>query len=77
MSDVVRKEFASVTLNAQGKSRARDVETLFSMFLTELEKNQSMKGRPFSLVITKLQEAKMWATRAVAEDLSCVEATAP
>lgn len=78
MSDVsIRKEFARVQLNAKGENHARDVETLFSMFLTELEKNRSMKGRPFALVVTKLQEAKMWATRAIAEDPDCVMTEVP
>lgn len=73
MSDV-RKEFQSHALTPEGQRCADEVARLYSQLLDKLEQIgapdaiAALGGRPFALCITKLQESKMWATRAIAEN---------
>lgn len=68
---VVRPEFDFHALNEQGSERALRVAQIFSVALESLDQvivNSALTGRARSLLITKLEEAKMWATRAVCLD---------
>lgn len=79
MSDV-REEFTSHALNAAGQLAVDEIAKIFSDALTKLEDVRlsprdpydpealrALGGRARALMLTKLQEAKMWAVRAVAE----------
>lgn len=61
----MRIEFDHYAVNAEGKAKLLAVGEGFSRLLDELEQVVP-PGRERSLVVTKLQEAKMWATRGVA-----------
>lgn len=66
---VIRPEFASHDLRDVGEARITDVRAAFSALLGTVEANLP-PGRERSLVVTKLQEACMWAVRGIAVDPS-------
>jgi len=62
----MKNEFAVHKLNEAGLAKANAIGEAFSALLEHVEK-ECPKGRPLSLVITKLQEASFWAKRSIAE----------
>lgn len=61
-----RAEFATHQLNVQGLARAAAVGEAFSELLDKLDTIGVPACRERALVVTKLQEAKHWAVRALA-----------
>lgn len=62
----IRKEFTAHELNETGVARVADVRKLFSVHLNNLSSVVGEGGREMSIVKTKLEEACMFAIRAVA-----------
>jgi hypothetical protein len=62
-----RPEFDTHQLNEAGLEKAKTIGDIFSDALSDLER-LIPKSREHSLVVTKLQEAKHFAVRAVAMD---------
>lgn len=68
MNDLpVRPEFATHALTESGLDKVHAARVTFSEALTHLEMIVP-PGRPRSIMITKLEEACMFAVRAIAED---------
>jgi hypothetical protein len=65
--DHIRNEFTGNTLDEVALERIRYLRTAFSVLLNAVE-FVVPAGRPRSLVVTKLQEACMWAVRGIAEN---------
>ena len=65
----VRPEFASHDLRDVGLARIEDIRAAFSELLVTVEANLP-PGDERLLVVTKLQEACMWAVRGIAVDPS-------
>ena len=67
MNDLpVRSEFGTHTLNENGLTKVHAARVTFSEALTHLEMIVP-KGRLCSIMITKLEEACMFAVRSIAE----------
>ncbi len=73
----LRPEFRPAALNDDGILTSSNVRRIFSEALDKLEKNlptfaptpeTAEYGRARALMITKLQEASMWAIRAVSSN---------
>lgn len=62
----MRDEFRVHLLNDLGIDAAKEIGEVFSEALDKIERLVP-KGRPLSLVVTKLQEASYWAKRGIAE----------
>jgi hypothetical protein len=60
----LRQEFAHFTLNADGRQKITEVAKAFDSLLGTLER-LAPAGREMSLVRTKLEEASMFARKAV------------
>lgn len=65
----IRPEFSSHDLRDVGEARIADIRAAFSALLGTVEVNLP-PGRERSLVVTKLQEACMWAVRGISVDPS-------
>lgn len=64
----MRKEFEPNNLNGSGNERLMGMRGAFSRLLDTVERLAPTAGRARSLVVTKLQEASHWASRAIAEE---------
>jgi hypothetical protein len=60
-------EFSVHLLNEQGLAQADKLKRAFEELWGVIESVTPMSSRPKSVVLTKLQEASMWAKRAMAE----------
>ena len=64
----MRNEFRTYVLGAQDRETLNGIGEIFSEALTKLE-SLVPQGRSRALMVTKLQEADIWAKRGVAEAL--------
>lgn len=64
----MRKEFEPNKLNGTGNERLMGARGAFSRLLDTVERLAPSASRARSLVVTKLQEASHWASRAIAEE---------
>lgn len=68
MSDyfqTMEQRFNPTVLNDKGKNAVNEITVEF-IHLATMILNSASAGRETSLAITKLEEAKMWAVRAIA-----------
>ena len=64
----MRNEFEPKNLNGTGNERLMGARGAFSRLLDTIERLAPSASRARSLVVTKLQEASHWASRAIAEE---------
>ena len=69
----IRDEFTVHLLNEDGKAAARELAEKFSEFLDEVEALCGTAGREMAIVRTKVQEASMFAKRAIASRVELQE----
>jgi hypothetical protein len=73
---MIRSEFASHDISDVGQARIAAIRDAFSALLTHVEDNVP-PGHEHDLVVTKLQEACMFAVRGVAVDPSVQRNASP